>query len=115
MVIEITGIVGHTRTEPERAVVSLGETVRWVVRAGGNGVKSIEWQVYFNHGSPFKERSLKMTTEEGSENGEAPHAGVIDAGEAQQPGEYKYGVRAVDTSTNQELSDDDPFLIVQSR
>lgn len=115
MDIEITGIVGRTRTVPERAVVALGETVRWIVRAAGNGVKSIEWQVYFRQGSPFKERSLKMTTEAGSENGQAPHAGVIDAGEAQQPGEYKYGVRAVDASTSKELGDDDPFLIVQSR
>ncbi len=114
MVIEITGIVGRTRTEPERAVVALGETVRWVIRAGATGVKSVEWQVYFSHGSPFKERSWKLTTEGGSEN-DAAHAGVIDAGEAQQPGEYKYGVRAVDASTNQEISDDDPFLIVQSR
>ena len=40
---------------------------------------------------------------------------MIEAGEAQQPGEYKYGVRATDASTNEELCDDDPFLIVQSR
>lgn len=115
MDIEITGIVGRTRTIPERAVVALGETVRWIVRAGGIGAKSIEWQVYFRQGSPFKEHSWKMKTEGKSENDDAAHAGVIDAGETQQPGEYKYGVRAVDTSTNQELSDDDPFLIVQSR
>jgi hypothetical protein len=114
MDIEITGVVGSTRTEPERAVVALGETVRWLVRARAR-VKSIEWRVYFSKGSPFKEGSWKTTTEGSSEGGDAAHTGVIEAGEAQQPGEYKYGVRATDASTNEELSDDDPFLIVQSR
>ena len=114
MDIEITGVVGSTRTEPERAVVALGETVRWLVRVRA-GVKSIEWRVYFSKGSPFKEGSWKTTTERSSEGDDAAHTGVIEAGEAQQPGEYKYGVRATDASTNEELCDDDPFLIVQSR
>ncbi len=115
MTIEITGAVRSTKTQPERAVVALGDTVQWVIRVGATGVKSISWQVYFNEGSPFKNRSWRMTTEGSSDKDEFVHTGVIDAGEAQKPGEYKYGVRAVDASDNKELSDDDPFLVVQPR
>jgi hypothetical protein len=43
------------------------------------------------------------------------HVGQIDAGSADDPGEYKYGVRATDGVTRQELSDDDPYIIVRRR
>ena len=45
----------------------------------------------------------------------AVHVGEVDAGAAEEPGEYKYGVRATDDSTGRVLNDDDPYIIVRRR
>lgn len=120
MNIRITGTLQHTRTEPERAEVAVGEHVQWSIEvAGRNG--SVEWEIYFEERSPFRRRSFRVATavqrpltfpptgEEGV------HVGQISAGAAEEPGEYKYGVRATDQETNRPLSDDDPYIIVGRR
>jgi len=117
MNIHITGTLERTRTEPERAEVAVGETVRWSIEVTG-GTRSVEWEVYFENESPFRRRSYRVTTDArlltippGPEAG--LHVGQIDAGIADERGEYKYGVKATDETTRRALSDDDPYIIVR--
>jgi hypothetical protein len=119
MNIRITGTLERTRTEPERAEVAVGETVQWSIEVTG-GTRSVEWEIYFENESPFRRRSYRVRTEAQSltipavpETG--VHVGRIDAGIADEPGEYKYGVKATDETTRRALSDDDPYIIVRRR
>lgn len=120
MIIHITGRLGESRTSPERAEVAAGETVQWLIEVVG-GTRAIRWEVYFQGRSPFRQRAYNIRTEvrvsfpQGPRPEEAVHIGRIDAGEANEPGEYKYGVRAVDDATRAALSDDDPYIIVRRR
>ena len=45
----------------------------------------------------------------------ADHQGVVGPVRAEEPGEYKYGVRVLDGDTGEPLGDDDPRLIVRPR
>jgi hypothetical protein len=123
MYIRITGRLGQTRTDPERAEVEVGETVQWSIEVTSRTrhVPSVAWEVYFDHASPFRQRSYSVTTAVQVPLGDPPrdeegvYIGRMEAGEANEPGEYKYGVRAVNEATRQALSDDDPYIIVRWR
>ena len=119
MNICIMGSIGRTRTEPEHAEVAVGESVQWSIAVTGE-IRSVEWEVYFDGGSPFWRRSYRVTTE--AELLTIPpvtdggvHVGRIDAGIADEPGEYKYGVKATSEATGRQLSDDAPYIIVRRR
>jgi len=119
MNIRITGTLRQTRTEPERAEVAVGEHVQWSIEVTG-GTRSVEWEVYFDNESPFRRRSYRVRTEaQVLTIPPVPEAGVhigrIEAGSADEPGQYKYGVRATDETANRQLSDDDPYIIVRRR
>ncbi len=120
MNIRITGTLARTRTEPEKAEVGVGEHVTWSIAVAGRS-RSVEWEIYFEDRSPFRRRSYQVATEATVPRTDAPggetsvHVGQIDAGAAEEPGEYKYGVRATDKANQQALSDDDPYLIVRPR
>lgn len=123
MNIRITGRLGATRAEPERAEVSVGETVQWTigVTSGRLLVRSVAWELYFEGRTPFLQRSFRLVTAVQVPRQEPPflqqvlYTGQIIAGEAIEPGEYKYGVRTVDEATGNPLGDDDPYLIVRPR
>jgi hypothetical protein len=123
MIIRITGRIGQTRTEPERAEVAVGETVQWSIEVTGGTrtARSVAWEIYFQGKGPFNQLSYRATTEVVVPRTDPPqqdvgvHVGKIDAGKAEEPGEYKYGVRAIDEATRHALSDDDPHIIVRRR
>jgi hypothetical protein len=121
MIIRIAGTLEQTRTEPERAEVSVGEHVQWSIEVAGR-TRSVGWEIYFGEQSPFRRRSYSVATavqipltfppsDEGGVHVGAVDAGAVDA----EPGEYKYGVRATDSATQRALSDDDPHIIVRRR
>lgn len=120
MNIRITGTLEQTRTEPEKAEVGVGEHVTWSIAVAGRS-RSVEWEIYFDSQSPFRRRSYRVATAVTVPRTFPPsdeagvHVGQIEAGAAEEPGEYKYGVRAVDQANQRALSDDDPYIIVRRR
>jgi len=120
MKIRITGTLDGTRTEPEKAEVAVGEHVSWSIEVRGR-TPSVGWEIYFENDSPFRRRSYRVATTMRVSQTYPPsdeaaiHVGEVDAGTAEEPGEYKYGVRASDDSTGRILSDDDPYIIVRRR
>jgi hypothetical protein len=129
MIIHITGRLGKTKAEPERAVVDVGEPVEWSVEvsAGPRAVPLVTWEVYFGHESPFDQRSWRVESKIVGRRRKWPlrkrwrdknknvYRAKITAGEANEPGEYKYGVRAFSSSPETPLSDDDPYIVVRRR
>jgi hypothetical protein len=124
MIIKITGKLGETKTEPERAEVETGEPVQWSIEVTGGSrrVPYVLWEVYFERESPFRERSWRVTSElreprrrRWRDKRKAMHKANIEAGQANEPGEYKYGVRAFAGSSPELVSDDDPLIIVRRR
>jgi hypothetical protein len=61
MIIRITGTLERTRTEPERAEVSVGEHVQWSIEVAGR-TRSVGWEIYFGEQSPFRRRSYSVAT-----------------------------------------------------
>ncbi|MEO5925085.1 MAG: hypothetical protein ABIR70_14790 [Bryobacteraceae bacterium] len=121
MIIRITGTLEQTRTEPGRAEVSVGEHVQWLIEVAGRA-RSVGWEIYFEGQSPFRRRSYRLATAVQApltfppSEEEGVHVGAVDAGAVDaEPGEYKYGVRAIDSATQRALSDDDPHIIVRRR
>jgi hypothetical protein len=119
MNIRIVGTLQNTRTEPERAEVSVGEHVNWSIQVTGR-TRSVEWEIYFESQSPFQRRRYRVATAVQVPLTFPPtdevgvHVGVVDAGPVEgEPGQYKYGVRPIDQATQKALSDDDPYIIVR--
>jgi hypothetical protein len=120
MNIHITGTLDGTRTEPSKAEVAVGEHVKWSIQVTGR-TRSVGWEIYFENKSPFRRQSYRLATAVQvpltfpPSDEAAVHVGEVDAGAAEEPGEYKYGVRATDDSTGRVLNDDDPYIIVRRR
>lgn len=114
MVVRLSVTAGRRLiVNPEPAYVRRGEEVSWDVSfAPANDPGAIQWTVYFKtNGNPFKpgEKELEiklLTTESGG------HTSEFNAGKAVQTGDYKYGVLIENATTGQQLSDDDPHLVV---
>jgi hypothetical protein len=123
MIIQITGRLGETKITPERAEVTVGETVLWAIEvsAGNFRAPAVRWDVYFQDAIPFKRPPISITSRlhdtfrEISPREHRAYTAVINAGQAEEPGEYKYGIRAIDTLTGLALSDDDPYIVVRRR
>jgi hypothetical protein len=94
---------------PNPATAKSGTPVAWRFQAKGILVPQINWTVYFDHGSPFV-GAKQFTTTTIQSGGQ--HTGATGQAPADIPGEYKYGVRAEDSSSKNVLGDDDPHLIV---
>lgn len=70
----------------------------------------LQWVLYLNHGSPFRSQDTEFITDTRPIQGQ--HTGRTRGMSADDPGEYKYGVRIDDPINNLTLADDDPKLIV---
>lgn len=120
MIISLRSIAGmRLEIQPDPAIVHVGDRVEWQLiflrperglltpRRDPFRFGPLKWTVYFRREQPFGRR--------GEHEISAPAAldepARIGFGTAETPGDYKYGVRLVD-ATGEEVSDDDPFLIV---
>ncbi|MGH9968452.1 MAG: hypothetical protein ACREBG_11575 [Pyrinomonadaceae bacterium] len=103
---------GQIKVSPDPAFVDQGTVVGWyfVVEPG---LPSVNLEVYFSNGSPTGWQS-KNTKAQLSERGSTPTPSVIEA-VAKEPGDYKYGVKAVSLGTKEVIADDDPYLIVRPK
>jgi len=95
---------------PDPAVVDIGTSVTWKLQANALSPPQIRWTVYFDHGSPFRTQGTQFITTTLLTSNQ--HIGTTAAMSADDPGDYKYGVRAEDLSNQIILGDDDPRLVV---
>jgi hypothetical protein len=110
MEIWVTFAHGKLICSPDPAGVQQGTPVTWRFRADELSVPLLRWTVYFNHSSPFSGQVNQLTADTIPVSGQ--HTRTTGAMSADKPGDYKYGVRVVDSSNQQTLGDDDPRLIV---
>jgi hypothetical protein len=95
---------------PDPAVVDQGMVIEWYFLVEP-GLPTLDLEVYFSKGSPTG-WPRRRTKADRSQHGST--SSVIEA-VAEEPGEYKYGVRAIEHATEEVIADDDPYLIVRRR
>jgi hypothetical protein len=110
MEIKVTFDRGKFVFSPDPAVVKRGSLVNWNFQAIGIAYPKLEWTVYFSKGTPFRQ-GIRFVA--GTSEVRGQHAGASPPMTAEDPGDYKYGVRLVDTANQKTLGDDDPRLIVE--
>jgi hypothetical protein len=110
---------GKLSFAPDPAYVSVGELVNWRFRSPimlplrRQLPLEIRWTIYFPVDLPFRfvGGEILITTKEDPQRGS--HDGATPPVSADQPGDYKYGVRAQDAATSAVIDDEDPRLIVR--
>ena len=101
---------GKFTVTPDPATVKAGTPLIWRFRSNLAVQDRVRWTVYFYHGSPFRFEPKEISTTTQSAAGQ--HAGATGTMVPDDPGDYKYGVRAEDAFKQNILGDDDPRLIV---
>jgi hypothetical protein len=98
----------HVLISPDPAIVKVGDKLIWKL---GSGLPvKLRWTVYFHHGSPFAREEGYPHRFEASEEARLAQLGPFSA---EDPGDYKYGIRVEDPADDKKLADDDPRLVVQ--
>lgn len=112
MEIKVTFDHGKLVFDPDPAYVYQGELVSWVFRSTVVGPlgRPLRWTVYLQHGSPFHSQVTDFIADTLPSQG--THSGTAGGMPADDPGDYKYGVRLEDLINKATLADDDPRLIV---
>ena len=106
---------------PDPVNVLVGEPVFWEF-VSDLPIYNILWEIYFQGGEPFGQglSNLKANTIGAHSTplgavgpiARPTHLGLSPSAVASKPGDYKYGIRAMDMDSNQLLGDDDPYLMV---
>jgi hypothetical protein len=112
--VEFDRLTAKFRTSPEPATVKRGTPVKWRFRTDNSQETArIRWSVYFKpESNPFGYQRPIFSTLSGEADGQ--HSATTGIVFADTPGDYKYGVRAEDMSTEKELGNDDPWLKVSA-
>jgi hypothetical protein len=133
--ITVTFEDGKWTVDPDPADVNVGTRITWLVRVKRSSVSLQRWTVYFDHGTPFRKADRIAVTTRNTQLGAilirdasardalkqagvptdviVDHQGVIGPVSAEEPGDYKYGVRLEDAESGEKIGDDDPRLIVR--
>jgi hypothetical protein len=93
---------------PDPAIVKVGDKLIW--KLGSDLPVKMKWTVYFHHKSPFAREEGYPHRFEASEEARSAKLGPFSA---EDPGDYKYGIRVDDPANGKKLADDDPLLVVQ--
>jgi len=97
---------------PYRVVLRRGEVLNWDVRIDQTlgGIELFRIEIYFPGESPFNFGRTTLF------RGFSPSFRTLElsAGRADDPGEYKYGVRIMDNSSDRLIEDEDPYIMVQA-
>jgi hypothetical protein len=132
MDITVTFKNGRWVTDPNPAIVAVGTSVRWILRAPEQETRALLWKVSFRHPLPFGDdyEALEVKTElvdrrhrahldlelvlrlNLEEDAELNHRGVTEAVSADRTGEFKYDLLVQDAVTEERIGNDDPWLIV---
>ena len=96
------------KVEPETTQVSRHDAVEWLFYLD-RPFSPMRITVYFSSGSPFP-WAIKYKDYKTADEVFRHKVAVTDT--PLQPGKYKYGVKANDSSTGKGIDDVDPYLIV---
>jgi hypothetical protein len=105
--ISVSIEAGKVIVSPDPAVVDAGTSVEWRFEVNPD-LPSLTLEIYFSGASPTGWLSEQAIY---SESRSSPIIGAV----VQQPGDYKYGVKASNHETNEVIADDDPYLVVRPR
>jgi hypothetical protein len=111
MEIKVSFNHGKLTFSPDPAIVRRGTIVNWRFQTSVGTFPKLRWIVYFNKGSPFRVQNPLFVADTSSAQGQ--HIGTSGQMSADDPGDYKYGVRVIDSSIHETIGDDDPRLIVE--
>ena len=100
---------GQLIFSPDPAIVQRKTLVSWKFQSNALPSRQLQWIAYFDKGSPFRGQGTQFITDTPA----GQQIGTSPAMSADDPGDYKYGVRVVDPVNHQVLGDDDPWLIVR--
>jgi hypothetical protein len=104
------------RAIPEIAYVGRGTEVHWQIHymlPDEFNYSILRWEIDFGNGSPFRRKDKLLAKETIQGSGETPHSGILEAGPAEEEGEFKYAIRVTDLEGGKHISDEDPFLIIR--
>jgi hypothetical protein len=107
--IRVTIDLGYVNVSPDPAEVIEGGDVEWQFEVQPT-LPNLTLEIYFSHQSPTTWSTQQINTQP-SIGGVTP---TITA-RVNDPGEYKYGVKATELGTRQVIADDDPYLIVRPK
>ena len=117
MIISLAArLEGPLNIRPDPAFVTIGESVTWELLFDPQGSTfrvPLKWEIYFQDKDPFSLSNGRAWIARSEPNSNGEHKEMLDVGEAREPGDYKYGVRIANAESGEELSDDDPRLIVR--
>lgn len=101
---------------PNPAVVENGTPVNWLLYYSGGHTGSVRWTLSFKTGSPFAGQvdTLETTALPADPVAGRPSEAEI-AGIPINDGLYKYDIVAKDADTDNNLGNDDPYLIVRPK
>ena len=106
---------------PDPAIVHVGDFVAWemyidpqwaierIAYPWASFESPVRWTIYFQNRHPFR----KYLRQDWSAIGFPEKKTIVQIGKAEEPGDFKYGIRMASEVTGQQLSDDDPWLIVR--
>jgi hypothetical protein len=97
---------GAIHVEPDRLEVTAGTIVEWHFESQVRD-EGVDVTIHFRNKSPFPWNEEKRRLPKQQPTG-------VVAAPAEDPGDYKYGVRARGDSTQQAVGDVDPWLIVRA-
>lgn len=109
---------GQIKTYPDRLLLRRGENVKWRFQASETSIFEINWTVYFEKRSPFvgvfdfSARSYLETRDRRNPITRQHLTTTAAKTIGGEPGEYKYGIRAIDPRNQETLADEDPYIIV---
>ena len=97
--------------EPNTVYLNRGEYLNWDIRVDQElrFINRFRWEIYFPERSPFsfgRTKTFQIETR-------SFETKELSAGSADVSGEYKYGVRLVNASSDETIYDEDPYIIVR--
>jgi len=105
---------------PERVKVARGTVVEWRLKLNDESFYRLDryypygvsFTVHFDSGTPFE--WIKETYHLGLffSLRPFPQSIILASGQADKPGDYKYGIQIRQSDNNENIDDDDPFLKV---
>jgi hypothetical protein len=107
--VRVTVDWGSIRVWPDPAEVAEGGTVEWEFDLQTT-LPSLTLEIYFSGNSPTTWSTKQINVRSSSGGPAARITATVN-----DPGEYKYGVKATQMGTHQVIADDDPYLIVRPR
>ncbi len=105
---------------PDPAKAFVGDSIVWAFDTNVGLPRDLIWMIYFSGSTPFKSKGTTFRTVSAGKAQKQRGGSVIYVHSAlslpltaEDPGDFKYGIRVIDSRSNQVLGDDDPYLLIR--